>query len=238
MNKGREVLLRSVLATADRRRRNDRRGPVRHSALAPSARVAQRALRVVRADERYLVTVSARPDYIWYHVPKTGTRSVRSALLAGSPTILCQDPYGGVVVPRPLVRGVFAFSFVRDPRTRVVSAWRDKILRTNSLGLPHEVHARLVSFPEFVSWLECLDLRTCNRHFRLQSAILDVSRLDFIGRFETLAADFSHLAGILGLESRDLPHLNATRGGQHVWPEDTLDRVESLYRDDLDLFGY
>jgi hypothetical protein len=237
MNLAQKQLLRAACATVDRSG-DGQHGTSGRNALAPSAQVVQRTLRARHGEQRYIVTISAQPDYVWYRVPKTGTRSVRAALLAASPDIICTDLYGGIVVPSVLVRGVFAFTFVRDPRTRLVSAWRDKVVRRNTLSLPDEVHQRLTSFSSFVSYLEGLDLRTCNRHFRLQSALVDPARVDFIGRFESLETDFADVARHLGLASQKLPHLNATHGGEHDWPTGTLNRVENLYREDLDMFGY
>jgi hypothetical protein len=62
---------------------------------------------------------------------------------------------------------------------------------------------------------------------------------DFVGRYESLAADFRAVCQHLGIEAT-LPHENATAHAPYrdYYTPATRAVVERVYRRDLDLFGY
>jgi hypothetical protein len=186
---------------------------------------------------RYGLTIAADPEFVWYRVAKVGSRSLVEALHLSGVRFVADHPYG-IVVPAVLIKDFFTFTFVRDPRTRLVSAWQDKIVRSNAFGLPSDVHSELQDFGRFVDWVATQDLRRCDGHLRLQVASVDLDHVDFVGRLESFQRDFEQIRSQLGLRPVDVPHKNATRAAHDAYTPQLLHRVENLYREDLEAFGY
>ena len=64
--------------------------------------------------------------------------------------------------------------------------------------------------------------------------------LDFVGRFENLAEDFSQVGKILGLEDFTLPQLVVGSGGKYVdyFDQESIDLVASRYAEEIRMFGF
>ena len=64
--------------------------------------------------------------------------------------------------------------------------------------------------------------------------------LDFIGRFESLNADFRVVTDSLGLPDLQLPH--KLEGGSasylNAYSRETKNIVSEFYKEEIDLFGY
>jgi len=113
----------------------------------------------------------------------------------------------------------FRFAFVRNPWSRVVSAYLNKLLTVNRVSRPvlrqiRRVAAERVtadvSFQEFVAFLaRQRDSRKFDEHWRPQHLFLGDNRFDFVGRFENLAEDFAVVQERLQIAT-PLPHFNPT----------------------------
>lgn len=65
--------------------------------------------------------------------------------------------------------------------------------------------------------------------------------VDFLGRYETLHADFSRVCAKLGVADLPLPRVNHQRGRDHYsryYTSATRDHVARLFQEDVELFGY
>ena len=64
--------------------------------------------------------------------------------------------------------------------------------------------------------------------------------LNFIGRYESLEKDFSHVGNILGLEDKSLPKLLS--GGNPHYPQfyngETRNLVAEIYAEEIDFFKF
>lgn len=119
----------------------------------------------------------------------------------------------------------FSFAFVRNPWSRVVSAYLNKFQSVNVTSEP--VIARLrrerkrddltadVPFREFVDFLSRGNPRKFDEHWRPQYLSLKDMRLDFLGRFEHLSRDFAWVRERLEIET-PLPHHNPTGYGEEA----------------------
>lgn len=164
--------------------------------------------------------------FIFVHNPKTGGTSITEAL-------------GGQITEDanlPLFRvsrnGRFAFGFVRNPWSRMVSMYHWAVEN-------HFVHR------SFKAWLTKMDHRMTTDRITVlplqrRSQMWWLHGCDFIGRFETLQADFNHAVETVGLGSRSLPHINQSDHGdwRGHYDRDTTAFVQKHFVQDIDRFGY
>jgi hypothetical protein len=187
-------------------------------------------------------------ECIFVHIPKAAGVSVNRELfgnLGGAHRTV--RTYKRVFGPVRFKK-YFKFTFVRNPYSRLLSAYRflkrggfcdvDKEWAEENLGQFH-------SFPEFVhEWLTPESIMTYN-HFRPQFMYLcDRSfepEVDFIGRFESIDEDFEKVCQHLNI-SRKLKKYNRDSEKEEHWTEFYTDRelekVYQIYKKDFELFNY
>ena len=158
----------------------------------------------------------------------------------------------------------FKFTFVRNPFTRLLSAWRNKFDPTAGrvhetwLAYAREVRDRLpsveddaggpLSFRDFVRFLGTQPEVDIPNHWAPQTRILatDHFEYDFVGRIENLAADFETVRRRVGFRApfptRDDLWFHPPTGAKTLAPRmytPELTRVVSrVYADDFEAFGY
>ena len=196
-------------------------------------------------------------DFAFVHIPRTGGVSITAALRdSGRPmrfdgsypqlpgidaaerakivtmypfnTPFVYDPHLRLSVLRDLgaiPEGAFTFGFVRNPWDLVVSVYTYAIRQ----GM------WLVNFERFLE--EYVRIASDQTAF-LCDADGGVT-VDFVGRFESLAADFAHVAERLGI-APELPHLNrlAHRPYQAYYTPETRSIVADFHQRDIAIFGY
>jgi Sulfotransferase family len=131
----------------------------------------------------------------------------------------------------------FKFGFVRNPWDRVVSLYE----RREGLQLRDQM-----SFEQFVDWIQ-FSSSTCVHpapHRNQVDWFVDPHGhvlADYIGRFETLAADWTFIAQKLGL-SQPLPHKNQNPRRNRPYTEYYTARTQAVvaekFRVDIEYFGY
>ncbi len=173
---------------------------------------------------------------LFVRVPKAGSSSVQAWFSALGDT---PDERYNEVVPRRLLRSMHVVSFVRNPYTRLASAWADRV-RNRGLSLGGLGDGR-PDFATFVGRVERADPRSVNPHVRAQSTLLKSVELDFLGRMETLDDDLGRLAVYLGVDPSTVAPRNVTGAGSslvELYSDDLAARVMGLYRADFERFGY
>ena len=170
--------------------------------------------------------VSHRYRFVWICTPKAASRSIIAALRAADPGALLIEgrSLDRVLARHPEARGYFRFAFLRDPRARILSFWADKHGlarrdRDNRRWFIEPWHGVSLGmdFAAFCRWLAtpCGSDAYADRHWLSQArqvADADGRLPDFLGRWETLEADWRWVTGRLGLPAARLPHLNAGPG--------------------------
>lgn len=205
--------------------------------------------------------ISHQRRCIFIHIPKTGGSSIEAVIWpdrrSRTPDQLWMgfiDAYrnkyqtGGLqhllaaqieqeVGPHVFDR-YYRFSFIRNPWDKAVSQFifmkRRQDLR-DFIGMRRDA--------PFVDYLERI-----SRHKHVQweeqtRFLMDGNGkllVHFVGRFETLAADAEAVFNRLGLVGAALPHANASqREPYHAYYDtECRQRVEELYRSDIERFGY
>lgn len=203
--------------------------------------------------------ISHKHRFIFVPVPKTGTHAVRQALREhlGPEDIeqvglfinkqfpypeIAQLKHGHLSLSdvRPYVgadvaEGYFSFAFVRNPFDRFVSYCAFMTREFGAFDSDPRGTMRRILF----------ELRPMHHiHFRPQSTMLvdedGQLAVDLIGRVESLQQDYDRICERIGIPSRPLERVNASRRGDYrnYYDPELIEGVAQLYRRDLELFGY
>ena len=217
---------------------------------------------VAMIDGRTVISHAFR--YAYFRVPKAANSTIVASLLFSETGTRISDlnelqvikdrrwPHASDLTARQLralLKTYFKFTFVRDPYTRVLAAFLDKIQRNENekrnavnkfLGRPNGAD---VSFEQFLAYLENGGIDH-NAHWARQVDLIPVPilALDFIGKMESLSLDLPHvLTRIFGRRidacSVTSHSTQATRGHAY-WTPDLRGRVYKIYEPDFAAFGY
>ncbi|WP_161594654.1 sulfotransferase family protein [Marimonas lutisalis] len=149
---------------------------------------------------------------------------------------------------------VYSFSFVRNPVDRLVSAYKDKIVRSrgpfwekyrmqirNMLELDALQDVR---FEHFLNWVEETPDNMRDIHWRSQYNLLkpDIISYDKIGKQENFNSDFLEVMSAIGVRNADVlidGRENATHEILDMnFNESIRRRIQSVYAKDFEFFNY
>ena len=144
-------------------------------------------------------------------------------------------------------KNVFLATFVRNPFSRLLSCYIDKIVQRED-GVVSDVIAYGIhydmSFEEFAKQVAKIPDAMSNTHFRSMSAFLlhkDKVIPHFVGKFENMAEDWPKLQEKIDLPS--LPHRK--KSGEYKkdeykehYTKELANIVYERYKKDVDTFGY
>jgi hypothetical protein len=185
---------------------------------------------------------------IFVHIPKCAGVSISQSLF-GYPTggHATMNEYQIIFSPRE-IRDYFKFTVVRNPWDRLVSAFL--FLKHGGMNVEDKTWAQehLSRYEDFDTFVRVgisqahIRART---HFRPQCDFICLRRgepsVDFIGYYENLEADFSHICQRLNA-SPQLPKLNESQFQkeryQNYYTEETRRKVADVYADDIRVLGY
>ena len=150
-----------------------------------------------------------------------------------------------------LGRELYAFAFVRNPYSRIASAYLDKVARGKGrqarvLGSRGHEKSTPFSFLEFCQYIREVGPYE-DPHWFPQVAFIPCGKdkLNFLGVFENLEADYSVVENaIFGgnsfslCSSWDDHKTNASQWLRDTYCEETLHIVGEVYKDDFSSFSY
>ncbi len=212
--------------------------------------------------------LSLKHNFLFVHIAKTGGTSIRTALdrykwwdpyripmaicsrisgLTGH-RIACKPPRHAKAIaaremlPREVYGRLFKFAFVRNPWDLQVSSFHH-IRRER----PHLMEG-MEDFETFLRWKLTPD-RPYQFHIdtsiELQSDYLIDLRgnviVDFIGRYEHLAADFETACQKIGIRTLKLPHKRQAtdrRDYRSYYTDKTAQLIADHFRADIEMFAY
>lgn len=188
----------------------------------------------------YYMTICPQPAFVWYRVAKCATRSIFGHFIqhkvAFTSTQSMQLHYA------PLrFQSHFKFAFVRNPWDRLVSCWHNKVIDKPQKRIFGDRLEELQTFGNFVDYVAGQNLDTCNKHYRLQCRLIDLNRVDFLGRLEQFPEDFRFVCDKLGLPGDEPRKVNVSarqRDYRAYYTDALAEKVAALYRRDITLFGY
>lgn len=188
---------------------------------------------------------------IFIHVPKAAGTSIKTALYgAGGGGHRRIVEYFGHDPVR--ARIFFKFGFVRNPWSRLLSAYSYLIQKERTTGRDrHFADTFLADKDDFTAFVQALDdpryrrLIQCYDHFQPQTYWVcrpgeQQHSLDFLGRFETLASDLVELNDTFALGMDTGPHLRGSEHGDYrdAYTGRTRRIVEEVYARDIAAFEY
>ncbi|MGH3346035.1 MAG: sulfotransferase family 2 domain-containing protein [Nocardioides sp.] len=206
--------------------------------------------RLVRARRRssnlsaltYNITISHRHRLVWFRNAKVGTRSILDYLSQHHPDgdLLVAS---GIPYPTAAFADYFKFAMVRHPLDRFISAWQDKVFRVNLFRFDEPTLERMQTIENFAAWVAEKDLRArrTNRHLKLQSRMIDLSHVDYLGRMESFDDDFAAVCREVGLpvQTPERRNQSTPRGvTRENASKELRSIVEEMYRRDYQIFGY
>jgi hypothetical protein len=201
-----------------------------------------------RGDKR--VGLWSQQKLVYIRIPKSGNSSIMAAL-------------GGATKARMSAPEILrlddswtAFSFVRNPWSRLVSAFTQKAGDSPTSarvvdgvyqgfidqGIPIRAN---MSFEEFCEVVCDIPDGKTDKHLCSQSSFLIYKKkpiVPFIGKIEQMAEDWSRLLQQAGLDG-ELPHINRTgkkgRHYSHFYKDEAIVKlVGDRYADDIRYFNY
>lgn len=212
------------------------------------------------------IAVSTKYHFLYYRIPKSANSTVLRTLISYEDSDFASNYNSSLAkkkfykrpsqlsyfTARKAKRSYFKFTVVRNPYSRLVSAFLQKI----EANLPQTVHVRKqlgftkdkpISFEQFVGYLENGGIYQ-DPHWAPQTLLLpqDRSLVDYIGRVESLTEDMNHIIKQIhpskpfqGLCSYVSHQTNATEKLKKFYStQDIINRIRTLYRQDFEMFGY
>ena len=186
----------------------------------------------------------------YFPIPKTGSTSIKKSLLGLEYSE--RDLYKVHEVAEKYLSNspgneYFRFAFVRNPFSRVVSSYKNKIkgvkhfesgtgLRVlHSIRLSNIFFKREMTFDNFIKSICTIPDRMIDPHVSTQSILLKNQKVDFIGKVERLNEDIDDI-----IKTNNFPkveHLNKT-SDEFEWMDfytlDTAEKVYCRYKKDFD----
>ncbi|NMT65219.1 sulfotransferase family protein [Marinobacter orientalis] len=146
----------------------------------------------------------------------------------------------------------YKFAFVRNPYSRILSCYLDRILTHTSRpsrDFRKSLKKDAFDFKDFVSVICHQSSNEQNSHWRVQAddILFDLVDFDFIGKFENLSEDLMHInSAIFGtmldkkvLDGNFSPKkTSANEKIEEYYTQELLDMIYYAYRKDFEYFGY
>lgn len=190
--------------------------------------------------------ISRKYKFIYFEVPKCGTRTVLSAFN-------CATKYGvnnsNFDYKCKRIRWekyknrwdkYFKFTFVRNPFDRIVSCYISKVvnpipIQIDVLLKPYGLWANM-SFTEFVE--KICESDNYNEHWAPQYLL--IPEVDFIGKVENFNNDILYITTKIGIEPLNIKIMNSSNIKNYniFYNEKNEKLIREKYKQDFKLLGY
>lgn len=214
----------------------------------------------------YLINISQKFHYIYFETPKVGCSTIKRTLQQMETNDITQLPKyvhdkhlsplsSPLDMKKPfteyLTNEYFKFSFVRNPYTRILSCYLDKILGLEKNIIRPQLNFNIsddISFRDFLLAIKNQSYSEMNVHWLPQNILLGANNitLDFIGRQENLDNDLKTIISkikdidpTLATIQNEVPHaVGASTKLKEYLTEETTAIIFDIYYDDFLLYGY
>lgn len=194
---------------------------------------------------KFNITTSEKYKFVWFRVAKVGTRTILGVL--DKNPIVKATYFSNCRFPSKSYADYFKFAFVRDPASRFKSAWANKIYDSNYFNVPREMLEKLRDINYFIEMIHDQENSLSHvilndKHFLLQSSLIDLNNVDFIGRMESFEKDMRTVLESVDLGELSICHKNksSTSAGD-LYSKISLsnhEKIKKICSKDLQIFGY
>jgi len=200
--------------------------------------------------------------YVYIRIPKAANSTVTKTLVKYSQEEIASDEDGknakssfvnwtelGCLTSSCLTKKYFTFAFFRNPYSRVLSAFLDKMANGSNQftkKIAKRIGGQNWSFEEFISYLEKGGLYD-DIHWAPQTKIcpIPIGDLNFIGKVESIDQDLKyvieHIFGkesFMGVDKKMVGIMGAADKLDDYYTSDLKKRIEVLYFKDFQLLEY
>ena len=183
----------------------------------------------------YFISYNYKYKALWFRTYKVASRTIDDMLKTN-----CEDGsyiYGSDMAYLPnMFKDYFKFSFVRNPESRFISAWKDKVLRQNYFHFSNKEYEKMKDLNYFINWVKTLDIENCDEHLRSQLALVDVDNMDFIGKFENFEEDFQFVLDRLNIKNYKMEFLNQGIKKEFELTDVQREEIHKIYKKDFEHF--
>lgn len=171
--------------------------------------------------------MSNKPIFI--HIPKTGGKSIQSALADNIQTIGHHKTAAQIKSSIDYWNDVYTFSIIRNPWDRMVSTYHFKLKKRDKKVIDR-------SFNEWILDVLCKEKPSTQCDYLMKDGKIIV---DFVARFENFSSDFKKICSKIGVQKK-LLHKNSTDHKKyvHYYSNKSKDAVGELFKDEIEKFGY
>ncbi len=199
-------------------------------------------LPLLPSDKPYDVTISDQFRFIWFRNYKVGSRSLLKLFSENQVVLDAAQPYQCYYPPK-LYRDYFSFAFVRNPWDRLISCWHNKVLKNNHFQFSESEWEKMKDLDNFLDFIQKKKLSgNTDGHIRLQSSLIDLNQIQFLGRFESFQKDAGYIIQKLQFQHRIVPVRNQSERSstqyQLYYTSENAEKVARLYEKDIRMFGY
>lgn len=201
------------------------------------------SFKLIPSHQYYNITLCNEYKFIWFRVAKVCTRTIFNELKKNNIALDAVHPMS-VYYPINLYKNYFKFAFIRNPWDRMCSCWRHKVVDSNYYNFNSKELTRMKKFDQFVNFIAAnINVENCDHHLRLQSKLIDLNNIDYLGRFETFNDDIANVFRKLeiNLDQNNISMMNASKNAkpyQKYYNDDIAQKVYKIYQKDIQIFNY
>jgi len=195
---------------------------------------------LIPSQNRYNLTLCKDKKFLWFRVAKVGTRTIFNIFENSNIKLDAEQPFG-IHYPLKKYAKYFKFAFVRNPWDRLVSCWHNKVVENNYFNFTDYELAQMKNFSKFINFVENIDVENCDLHLRLQTKLIDLNNIDYIGRFEKFEIDLKNVLKIINLNDITINKRNVSRNRlnyREYYNSELKARVEKIYYKDVNILSY
>lgn len=198
---------------------------------------------------KYVSLASDKEQYVFYKIYKSGSSTTSKILRSHTET--SSLPYKKVLFKSSIEQlnayhsnfdPYFKFAFVRNPWDRLVSLYSEKIVNHKKTinKVPYYKEFIGLSFESFLDRIIYSDLESCIPHHRLQTYLMPLNKMNFIGKLENFNKDIQVVLDHLKIKNCKIQHLNRSKHSHYsdYYNSRYKKLVESKYAEDIENFNY
>ncbi len=198
---------------------------------------------------KYISLASNQKQYIFYKIYKSGSSTISKILRSHTETsslpykkVLFKNSIEQLNTYHPDLDLYFKFTFVRNPWDRLVSLYSEKIVNHKKTinKVPYYKQFIGLSFESFLDRIIYSDLESCIPHHRLQTHLMPLNKMNFIGKLENFNKDIRFVLDHLKIKNCKIQHLNRSKHSHYsdYYNNRYKKLVESKYAEDIENFNY